>query len=530
MAQIQDNKETTPKKEAEHGRADTVPKKTAEPGREDRTETPRSGRETDRGNQQAARGDQQASRGDQQAARGDQQAARGNQQAARARKARRRKREAARRKRQRQIRLRMILLVVIIAAVAGVGISALLIHRRNVKEQEAALASSRRTAEEQAAFEATAEESALAASVMEEETAPGPTGKKTEDAGAQTSKKSEDAGTSASKKKAEEDAAKEASRKKAEEDAAREASRQKAEEEGALAASRKAAQERKEKEEAGKIPGLNESYDFKTTDETTDVPEDIDSEYALIVDLKKGTVIAGRDYATPINPASMTKVLTLLVAVENIDQSKLDTDTYEIHTGITDYVFTNQMSQVGFDIGDTPSIRSLLYGTILPSGADAALALAEYTAGSEEEFVGLMNKKLEELGISDTAHFTNVVGAFADDHYCSALDMATIMRAAIDNELCREVLSCRYYEVPRSLDEDAEVIEISNWFLRRIEDKDTHGTVVCGKTGFTNEAGNCAVSYQESDDGGHYICVTAQAPGGWPCIYDHVELYETFTN
>ena len=77
-------------------------------------------------------------------------------------------------------------------------------------------------------------------------------------------------------------------------------------------------------------------------------------------------------------------------------------------------------------------------------------------------------------------------------------------------------------------DEDAEVIGISNWFLRRIEDKDTHGTVVCGKTGFTNEAGNCAVSYQESDDGGHYICVTAQAPGGWTCIYDHVEfLYET---
>ena len=531
MDQKQDNKDTTPKKVAEPGyQESTAASRTDQKAAHGDQQTARGDQKAAHGDQQTARTDQKAARGDQQTARGNQQAASSDREAARARKERRKRREAARRRRQWQVRLRMILLVVILAAVAGVGVSALLIHRRNVNEQEAALASSRRTAEEQAAFEAAAEETATAASTGKEDTASGLTGKKTEDAGAQKSKKTEDATAEASRKKAKEDAATEASRKKAQEDAAAEASRKKAEEEGALAASRKAAQEKKEKEEAGKIPGLNDSYDFKTTDATTDVPEDIDSEYAVIVDLKTGTVIAGREYEIPINPASMTKVLTLLVAVENIDESKLDTDTYEIHTGITDYVFANQMSQVGFDIGDTPSIRSLLYGTILPSGADAALALAEYTAGSEEKFVGLMNKKLEELGISDTAHFTNVVGAFADDHYCSALDMATIMRAAIDNELCREVLSCRYYEVPRSLDEDAEVIGISNWFLRRIEDKDTHGTVVCGKTGFTNEAGNCAVSYQESDDGGHYICVTAQAPGGWPCIYDHVELYETFTN
>ena len=82
----------------------------------------------------------------------------------------------------------------------------------------------------------------------------------------------------------------------------------------------------------------------------------------------------------------------------------------------------------------------------------------------------------------------------------------------------------------RSLDEDSEYIGISNWFLRRIEDKDTHGTVVCGKTGYTSEAGFCAASYQESDDGGHYICVTADAPGTWQCIYDHVELYDMLSS
>lgn len=260
-----------------------------------------------------------------------------------------------------------------------------------------------------------------------------------------------------------------------------------------------------------------------------EMPEEVESTYAVLVDLVDGTIVAGKEYDTVMNPASMTKILTLLVAVENIDLKKLDTDTFEITQDITDYVFTNQMSQVGWNIGDTPTIRSLLYGTILPSGADAAQALAEYTAGSQEAFVDMMNKKLEELGISDTAHFTNVVGAYDEDHYCTALDMATILRAAIDNETCREVLSCHYYEVPPSGGEDSPSIDISNWFLRRIEDKDTHGTVICAKTGYVSESGFCAASYQESDNGGHYICVTADTYSNWACIYDHVDIYTAFT-
>ena len=391
----------------------------------------------------------------------------------------RKRRAEARRRRERQLRIRMtIVFVLFVVMAAGIGVAAVRIHRRNVAQQEAAAAASRKVAEEAAAAEASRK-------------------------AAQEAKKTEDA--------------------------AQKSSREKAEEEGALAASRKAAEEEKARAEAAKIPGLNASYDFKATENTAEIPEGVGSGYAVLVDLVDGTVVAGREYDTEMNPASMTKILTLLVAVENINLKKLDTDTFEITQDITDYVFTNQMSQVGWNIGDTPTIRSLLYGTILPSGADAALALAEYTAGSQEAFVDLMNKKLEELGISDTAHFTNVVGAYDEDHYCTALDMATILRAAIDNETCREVLSCHYYEVPPSGGEESPSIEISNWFLRRIEDKDTHGTVICGKTGYVSESGFCAASYQESDDGGHYICVTADGAGIWPCIYDHVEIYTTFT-
>ena len=399
----------------------------------------------------------------------------------------RRRREEAHRRRERQLRARMIILAVFVLLAGGIAIAALRIHTRNVKEQEAAAAASRQIAEEQAAAEA-------------------------------------------SRKAADEAAAAEASRKAAEEAAAAEASRKAAEEAAAAEASRKAAEEAAAAAAESKNPAeASTDYSFKAAENIAEIPEEVESSYALLVNVDNGTVVAGRDYDTQMNPASMTKILTLLVAVENIDLSKLDTDTAEITQEISNYVWQNQMSQVGWQIGDTPTIRSLLYGTILPSGADAAQALAIYTAGSEEAFVDLMNKKLEELGISDTAHFTNAVGAFDEDHYCTALDMATILRAAIDNDLCREVLSCHYYEVPPSGGEESEAIDISNWFLRRIEDKDTHGEVVCAKTGYVGEAGFCAASYQESDGGGRYICVTADGAGIWPCIYDHCEIYTAFT-
>ena len=398
----------------------------------------------------------------------------------------RRRREEAHRRRERQLRVRMIILAVFVLLAGGIAIAALRIHTRNVKEQEAAAAASRQIAEEQAAAEA-------------------------------------------SRKAADEAAAAEASRKAAEEAAAAEASRKAAEEAAAAEASRKTAEEAAAAAAESKNPAeASTDYSFKAAENIAEIPEEVESSYALLVNVDNGTVVAGRDYDTQMNPASMTKILTLLVAVENIDLSRLDTDTEEITQEIANYVWQNQMSQVGWQIGDTPTIRSLLYGTILPSGADAALALAIYTAGSEEAFVELMNKKLADLGISDTAHFTNVVGAYDEDHYCTALDMATILRAAIDNELCREVLSCHYYEVPPSGGEDSQAIGISNWFLRRIEDKDTHGEVVCAKTGYTGEAGFCCASYQEADDGGRYICVTADGAGIWPCIYDHVEIFTAF--
>lgn len=255
------------------------------------------------------------------------------------------------------------------------------------------------------------------------------------------------------------------------------------------------------------------------------VTSDVYSSHTILINESDNTIVAAKDAMSKIYPASMTKVLTVLVAAEHV--TNLD-DEFTITIDITDYAYVNDCSAVGFLDDETVTVRDLFYGTILPSGGDAALGLATYVAGSQEAFVELMNDKLEELGLSDTAHFTNCVGLYDDDHYCTTYDMAIIMKAAVENDLCREVLSAHTYTTS-STAQHPDGITISNWFLRRIEDKDSAGLVLCGKTGFVNQSGSCAVSYFISDSGNPYICVTADTYSSWRCIYDHVAMYKTYT-
>ena len=267
-------------------------------------------------------------------------------------------------------------------------------------------------------------------------------------------------------------------------------------------------------------------YDAQETDSTTYLGSDsVQSSYALLVDLDDNTIVSQKSAYDRINPASMTKILTVLVAAEHV--TDLD-DTYTITKEITDFSYSHDCSAVGFLDEETVTVRDLLYGTILPSGGDAAAGLACYVAGSMDSFVNMMNEKLAELGLSDTAHFTNCVGLYDENHYCSIYDMAMILKAAVENDLAREVLTAHTYTTSAT-EQHPEGITISNWFLRRIEDKDTKGTVVCAKTGFVAQSGNCAASYEETDSGKHYICVTANAHSSWRCIYDHVAVYQEYT-
>lgn len=266
-------------------------------------------------------------------------------------------------------------------------------------------------------------------------------------------------------------------------------------------------------------------YTAQRTDKTKWPSEDaVDSEYAVLIDESTNEVVVGKNEDTIINPASMTKILTVLVAAEHI--TDLD-DKFTITIDITDYSFSHGCSCVGFDVGEEVTVRDLFYGTILPSGADAALGLAIYTAGSHEAFVDMMNEKIKELGLSDTAHFTNCVGLYDKEHYCTMKDMAMMLKAAVQNDWCREVLAAHVYTTSTT-EQHPEGLTISNWFLRRIEDRDSHGLVLCAKTGYVDQSRFCAASYFIGNDGKPYIAVTGSTYNNWRAIKDHVSLYSLY--
>lgn len=264
------------------------------------------------------------------------------------------------------------------------------------------------------------------------------------------------------------------------------------------------------------------------SENTVTIGEELSSKHAIVIDLTGKTILAQKSANTVVSPASMTKILTLLVAAEQLETAAQLDDTYTIDLSITDYCYVNECSVAGFNRDEAVTVRNLMYGTILPSGAEAALGLANYIAGSHEAFVELMNEKVAELGLSDTAHFTNCVGLYDKRNVCTVYDIAMILRAAMENDLCREVLTTKIYQIPAN-DEHPDGMTLSNWFLRRIEDYVPDGMRVIGaKTGYVSQAGNCAASIAQTTDGDYYICVTANTTSSKQCIQDHVQLYTTY--
>ena len=153
------------------------------------------------------------------------------------------------------------------------------------------------------------------------------------------------------------------------------------------------------------------TYFAKTTAATKPMNGEVFSNYGIFIDLETDTILAERNASAVINPASMTKILTILVAAEKLGEERLD-EPVTVSKEATEYSYVNECSNAGFEAEEIVTVRDLFYGTILPSGGEAAAALAAYTSGSMEEFVSQMNQKAEELGLSKTAHFTNCAGIY----------------------------------------------------------------------------------------------------------------------
>ena len=161
-------------------------------------------------------------------------------------------------------------------------------------------------------------------------------------------------------------------------------------------------------------PNLFEGYKPDTAGADVSITEEeVQSQFATLIDATNGKVLVTRNGADRMNPASMTKVMTALVACEHITDLN---DEFEITLEDTDFAYIHDLSCAGFTAGETVPVKDILYGAIMPSGGECCHALERYVAGDEESFIQMMNDKAAELGLTGT-HFTNSAGLYSEDHY-----------------------------------------------------------------------------------------------------------------
>ena len=269
-------------------------------------------------------------------------------------------------------------------------------------------------------------------------------------------------------------------------------------------------------------PALTEA---QATEATKTLDLELYSSSAVLVDVQSGTVLAEKGMDEKIYPASMTKVMTLLVAAENLPD--LDA-AFTMTQAIIDPIYLAGASMAGFVDGETVTMRDLLYGAVLPSGAEATEALAQAVAGSEEGFVAMMNEKAAALDLTNT-HFMNTSGLHDEKHYSTVREIALVLQAALENETCAEILSAENYRASET-EQHPDGLAMTNKFLYRVHHEYAlnGAEITAAKTGYTTEAMNCCASAGKTPDGRSVICVTANAWTGDFCIEDHIALYTKY--
>lgn len=221
---------------------------------------------------------------------------------------------------------------------------------------------------------------------------------------------------------------------------------------------------------------------------------------AIVMDLDTGTILYGKNIDERKYPASITKVMTCMLALENSDLT-------EVVTFSEDAVFKTDGSSIARDVGEQMTMEECLYGMMLASANECAYAIAEHVAGSLDAFIDMMNARAEELGCSNT-HFVTPNGLHDDNHYVSARDMALIAQAAYENETFRTIVGTKTYQIPPT-NKHEEITYMTNshgMLLATKVDGYVYPYALGGKTGFTDEAGNTLVTYA-SKDGVNLVCV-----------------------
>ncbi len=257
---------------------------------------------------------------------------------------------------------------------------------------------------------------------------------------------------------------------------------------------------------------LTDIDSIETNSSTTELPM-INSRAYVVIDRKSNTILIGKNENQKKKMASTTKIMTALVVIEHCNLS----DTVEISKKAA----STGGSRLGLKTGDKITVYDLLYGLMMRSGNDAAVALAEYVAGSITDFADLMNEKTTALGLSNT-HFVTPHGLDEDEHYTTAYELAILSNYAMNNEIFAKIVGTKNYTItingyPKSLINTNELLGVLNG---------VYGI----KTGFTNGANRCLVTCCKRGDM-DIICVVLGADTKKYRTTDSIKLIEySFNN
>lgn len=226
----------------------------------------------------------------------------------------------------------------------------------------------------------------------------------------------------------------------------------------------------------------------------------IASPSALLMDLNSGKILYEKNIDQKMYPASLTKVMTAIIALEHCDLNDIATVSYDaVMTLSSGYVTAN------LQVGEELTVEQLLYVLMVGSSNDAAIVLAEHISGSVDEFSKLMNEKAKELGCTST-NFVNPNGAHDENHYSTARDLSIISKYAMQNETFRTLVKTTSYKLPitNKYENEDRLFTTTNSLLT-VNNNDRadnyyykYATGI--KTGFTTPAKNCLIASANKGD------------------------------
>ncbi|MDE6713769.1 MAG: serine hydrolase [Lachnospiraceae bacterium] len=240
------------------------------------------------------------------------------------------------------------------------------------------------------------------------------------------------------------------------------------------------------------------------TDDSTAVVDGLNA--ACIYDINQQEVLYSYQANERLNPASLTKVMTALLVMENCNM-----DDVVLVGDVT--IYEDGVQLFNLKTGDRITVQNLLYTMLVYSANDAALALAQHVAGSEEAFVEMMNTRALQLGATNT-HFVNPHGLSHEEHYTTAYDLYLIFNAAAEYDIFQQIINTTSYTVEYTLADGTPSrrdITTTNKFLSEIYDSPAGISIVGGKTGSTMAAGKCIIVYATDAAMNPYICVVMGA-------------------